>query len=259
MQLTKDVSACSAPGTSLPPTEIHVWQIRLSRNQQQIPTICSSLSPDEIERAHRFYFKRDQYTFIVSRAATRKILGAYLHAPPGELLFSYGAKGKPELAGGYNRAGIKFNVSHSGGFALLAVARGLCLGVDIEIVNEEFAREGIAEEFFSPNEIVALRTTALDARVQTFFSLWTRKEAYIKALGTGLSVPLNSFDVSSQLGARPDELGTRVSPNHGKRWTLYDLIAPPGYRAALVAEGRTHLLRQWRWTSGFSASSEGSH
>lgn len=227
--------------------EVHIWRIALSGHELLLPALRKILSADEIERADRFYFERDRQSFTVARAAMRQILSRYVNVSADKLTFSYGAKGKPELAGAAEPASINFNLSHSGEFALLAVARGFCLGVDIERVKPEFGGDDIAERFFSSNEVAVLRAIAAEARVEGFFSCWTRKEAYIKALGEGLSVPLDSFDVAFGPGVPAALLRVRVSPDEVERWTLYDVVAPPGYKAALVAEGKRHQLHYLRW------------
>lgn len=239
----------NSPGTvlNLGEKEVHIWQIALSGHELLLPALRNLLSADELERADRFYFDRDRQSFTVARAAMRQILSRYVNVSADNLAFSYGAKGKPELAAGAEPASLKFNLSHSGGFALLAVARGSWLGIDIERVKPDFGGDAIAERFFSSNEVAVLRAMAAEARIEGFFSCWTRKEAYIKALGEGLSVPLDSFDVAFGPGVPAALLRVRVSPDEVERWTLYDIVAPPGYKAALVAEGKQHQLRYLQW------------
>jgi 4'-phosphopantetheinyl transferase len=247
MGVSSDSEISSFAGPNLSAGDIHIWQIPLSGHELLLPSLRRLLSQDEIQRADRFYFDRDRQSFTVARAATRQVLGRYVNLSGETLAFSYGDKGKPELVQGAEGAPIKFNLSHSGEFALLAVTRGLCLGVDIERVNVDFAGEDIAERFFSRNEVAALRAIAAEARAESFFSCWTRKEAYIKALGEGLSAPLDSFDVAFGPGVPAALLSVRVSPNEIERWSLYDIVAPPGYKAALVAEGKQHRLRYLQW------------
>lgn len=229
--------------------EVHIWHIPLGGPAGLIHTSRNLLSADEVQRADRFHFEKDRHAFIIARAAMRQILGHYGNVAPKNLIFSYGPRGKPELSPEVNL--IKFNLSHSQEFALLAVAQGLCLGIDIEFVNQTIAVEEIAERFFSPNEVRALSAFAGRQKVEAFYSCWTRKEAYIKALGEGLSVPLDSFDVAFDASAPAALLRVRTSPGEVSRWSMYDIVMPPTYKAAVVVEGKTHRLRHWQWPLGF--------
>jgi 4'-phosphopantetheinyl transferase len=228
--------------------DVHIWQILLSGQSHSVHALRSLLSPDETQRADRFHFDQHRESFIVARAAMRQLLAGYVNVAPQKLIFFYGEQGKPELAPECSDGRIRFNLSHSGDFALLAVAGALSLGVDIERINEEFAGEDIAERFFSRSEVSQLRAIATDAKADAFFSCWTRKEAYIKAVGGGLSIPLDSFDVAFGPGVSAALLRVPVTPD-AKLWSLYDIPAPQGYKAALVIEGKKHRLQQWQWKS----------
>ena len=228
--------------------DVHIWQIALSGYQRSIHTLRSWLSPDEIQRAERFHFDRHRESFIVAHAAMRQILARYVNVAPLRLAFLFGEQGKPELVSECGGGHIRFNLSHSGNFALLAVAEGLTLGVDIERVNTEFAGQEIAQRFFSSHEVMTLGAVAADARADAFFSCWTRKEAFIKALGGGLSIPLDSFDVAFGPDVPPALLRVPATAE-ARPWRLYDIPAPPGYKAALVIEGENHRLRQLQWES----------
>lgn len=242
-------SLLPAAGVTLSGKDVHIWQISLSGQGSLLSTFRNLLAADEIQRAGRFFFERDRERFIVARAAMRQIVGDYVNIAAERLVFSYGAKGKPELAPGQSGGALKFNLSHSGEYALLALSQGLRVGVDIEFVNADFAGEEIAERFFSSNEIAALQAMATEARAEAFFSCWTRKEAYIKALGEGLSIPLDSFDVAFGPHVPAALLRVRGVPDEVTRWSVYDIAAPTGYKAALVAEGKEHKLRHGQWNS----------
>jgi 4'-phosphopantetheinyl transferase len=129
----------------------------------------------------------------------------------------------------------------------LALAKGLELGADVERINVEFATEDIARRFFSAMEVQTLCALPSGERGQAFFSCWTRKEAYIKALGGGLSVPLDSFAVAFAPGIPPALLQVQASPAEVERWSMYNIEPGEGYKAALVVEGQGHRLQHRRW------------
>jgi 4'-phosphopantetheinyl transferase len=232
--------------------QVDLWHIDVS-GLPEVGGCRRLLSSDEIERANRFHFEKHQRCFTLMRAAMREILGGYAGIPPQDLVFSYGDKGKPELAGQAASAGITFNLSHSDQLGLLGVTQGLVIGVDIELVNPEFGGQEIAERFFSASEVRHLLSIPAQERADAFFSCWTRKEAYIKALGDGLSVPLDSFEVAFGPGRKAALLAVRVDPGEVTRWSMYDIDATPGYKAALVVEGSQHRLRYLRWTQQTNA------
>ena len=150
---------------------------------------------DELVRAERFYFDEDRIHFIVGRGFLRCTLASYFGVQPKQLRFTYNAFGKPNLdlpSGSW----LKFNLSHAGKLALLAVTAGRELGVDLELIRPGMAQELIPEQFFSPSEVESLRGLPEEHQDAAFFACWTRKEAYVKAKGKGLSIPLDEFDVS---------------------------------------------------------------
>jgi 4'-phosphopantetheinyl transferase len=225
--------------------EVQIWQIHLIAREGELRSYRELLALDEKERADRFYFERDRTRFTVARAVMRRILSSYLDVRPHELSFTYGDKGKPGLAREAAQSGIRFNLSHSGEFGLLAVAHEHCLGVDIERIDPEFGTDEIATRFFSPREVNTLLAVTPEQRAGAFFSCWTRKEAFIKAVGEGLSLPLDSFDVAFGPGVPAALL--RAQGADVSRWRMYDIVAPQGYAAALVVEGQSHTVRYLSW------------
>ena len=232
---------------TLTANKVDIWRINLAAQGEETQQCRDLLSQDEIQRADRFHFAKHRRRFTVTRVAMRQILGRYAGVPPQKLVFSYGGKGKPELSGALTGLEIKFNLSHSSEMALLAITQRLAVGSDIEWVSAEVATEEIAERFFSASEVNVLRALPAAERTEAFFSCWTRKEAYIKALGEGLSVPLDSFAVAFGPGVPAALLYVAVDPEQVSRWSIYDIEVPEGYKAALVVEGKGHHLLQWEW------------
>ncbi|MGH9874027.1 MAG: 4'-phosphopantetheinyl transferase family protein [Pyrinomonadaceae bacterium] len=223
--------------------EVHVWLAKL--DDYPADDLKLLLSEDERSRAARFRFDKDRNHYVVARALLRKLLAAYLNVGAGELQFSYAEKGKPALDES-QRTSLNFNVAHSYGLAIYAFACNREVGVDLEFIREDLANEDIAERFFSQAEIDSLRELPAQLRKQAFFDCWTRKEAYIKARGDGLSMPLDEFDVSLRPGEAAALLRNHKKPNEVTRWSMQSLCVPDGYVAALVVSGHSWELKQFR-------------
>lgn len=230
---------------SLSPTEVHVWRISLKQPVAVIQQCRQTLSGDELSRAKRFHFERDRQRFIVARSGLRQIISRYTKQQPTELYFGYTDYGKPFLSHPAE-SGLRFNLSHSGDLALYALAYERDLGLDIEQIRPMADALQIAGRFFSAPENEALQTVPPEQRDEAFFNGWTRKEAYIKAIGEGLSHPLDSFDVSLKPGETAQLLAVRSAPADRTRWSLRSLVPASGYVAALVVEGAGWQLRCWR-------------
>jgi len=227
--------------------EVHVWRAVLDQLAVCLPGLWRTLAEDERARANRFRFQRDRDHYSAARGSLRAILGRYLGVEPGQLQFCYNPHGKPALARGPGGDGLRFNLSHSHGLALFAFARGHELGIDVERIRPEVASEQIAERFFAPGEVAALRALPDHLRTTAFFRCWTRKEAYIKALGKGLAIPLAQFEVSLAPEEPPALLRTQPDPREAARWTLQELDPGSGYAAALAVEGHGWRVRCWEW------------
>jgi 4'-phosphopantetheinyl transferase len=205
-----------------------------------------NLSADESARASRFRFARDRNRFVGARGLLREILALYLNASPGRMSFGYGAHGKPFLAGEYGT--LRFNVSHSSDAMLLAIAHMREVGVDVEGVrNIGLAMDEVGETVLSRPEKQALARFDGEDRRTNFLRFWTLKEAFIKADGRGVSLPLKRIDVSApegQVAVLDEATGEwRRRP----RWKLRTLAPLPGYVAALAAEGKDWRLALWHW------------
>jgi 4'-phosphopantetheinyl transferase len=218
----------------LPPIEdAQLWRIDLDAVAEAEPRWRSLLSADERERADRFHFDRDRRHFCAARGLLRIVLGGYLAAEPQDVRFRYSDKGKPELAEPYAGSGVTFNLSHSGGVALIGLTRQRPIGIDVEQLRDDFDTGAIAKRFFSSREQEDLAKLPTEKQHRAFFRCWTLKEAFIKALGEGLSHPLHQFDVSVEPEASVS-LVTRPDPSEAQRWQLQVLEASPGYAAAMA-------------------------
>ena len=224
----------------LAPAEVHLWQATL--DDSLADSLKHLLSSDEIARADRFRFAKDRNHFIAARGVLRTLLSAYLGINSDELRFSYAEKGKPSLEESQQCA-INFNLAHSHGMAIYAFSSGREVGVDLEYLREDLAGEKIAERFFSPREIEILKNVPAELRKEAFFNCWTRKEAYIKARGEGLSMPLDEFDVSFAPGEPAALLLNHTEPAEVTRWSMRSIPMPSGYVAALVVEGQDWWLK----------------
>ncbi|HWS86523.1 MAG TPA: 4'-phosphopantetheinyl transferase superfamily protein [Pyrinomonadaceae bacterium] len=237
--------AAQRPG--LTDSAVHVWRASLNQGASTVRALFDTLTPDERERAARFHFRKDREHFIVARGVLRDILGGYLDTPPALIRFSYNQYGKPALAQAGDAEALRFNLSHAHEVALYAFARGRDLGLDVEFMRDDFASLEIAERFFSPDEVSTLRAQPAARQTLAFFNCWTRKEAFIKALGEGLSHPLDRFSVSLVPGEPAALLSTADDRHEAARWSLVELAPGAGYVAALALRGAAPELSCWDW------------
>ena len=239
----------SAPKTVvLSNNAVHVWRASLHVSAAFLRTFERTLAVDERARAERFYFQKHREHFIAGRGLLRNILSRYLDREPDQLRFCYNSYGKPSLIEETGADGLCFNLSHSHGIALYALTRERELGVDIEYFRPDVEAEKLAERFFSPREAAVLHTLPEHLRKEGFFNCWTRKEAYIKAEGKGMSIPLSTFDVSLTPGEPAALLRTESHPQETARWSLKALNPEPGYAAALAVKGHDWELKCWQWS-----------
>lgn len=210
---------------------VHVWRAFL-RRLGSTPPLREILAADERQRADRYHLRQHREDFITSRGLLRVLLGRYLERDPRQLSLVHGPGGKPEVAGMRSPGAMRFNVSHSDGLALYAFALDRHVGIDIERIRPAIAADTVAETFFSPLEVKALRALPASLQPQAFFDAWTRKEAYVKATGQGLTHGLDGVRADGS----HDDLG---------RWSVSMLHAAPGYAAALVVEGGEWELHRY--------------
>jgi 4'-phosphopantetheinyl transferase len=223
--------------------EVQVWRVELDVLAPSEPHWLSLLAPDEQDRARRFRFDRHRRRFATTRGVLRTLLGSYLNAEPRSVRFRYSDKQKPALDAAFAQGCLQFNVSHSEELALLAFTRAREIGVDVERVRENSNIEGIAKHFFSESEREALASLPASEKQAAFYRCWTRKEAFIKAIGEGMSLPLHQFDVSLAPGQPAELLATRPDPEEKKRWSVWTLDAGAEFAAALVVEDKDKDLR----------------
>lgn len=234
----------SLPG--LADDEAHVWAAGLEWKPAELEEFMAVLSPDEQARAQRFHFERDSQRYIAGRGILRNILAAYLDRQPSELQFTYNSSGKPSLAANSDPHGLCFNLSHSHTLAVCALTRNREIGVDVERLRTDFPCEQIAERFFSPPEVSKLRALPDPAKHEAFFNCWTRKEAYIKARGEGLSIGLDRFEVSLAPEEQAALLNVVDDPQEAARWTIEKLSPGLGYVAAVAVKGRGLEFKYYR-------------
>jgi len=205
--------------------------------RKDLQRLSDLLSGDERERARRFMREEDRERFVVSHGALREILGRYLSTDPGNLLFSAGEHGKPVLAEDHGARGMEFNLSHARDLAVIAVTRGRRIGVDVEYVRELKDLERLAERFFAAEERKYLESRPPGEMLDAFFSCWTRKEAYVKGLGRGISYPLSSFSTMEADGGIAGAVRDTNAREAAPAWRLFSLPAGPRYVGAVAVEG----------------------
>lgn len=223
--------------------EVHVEWLRIDAFRPGLVALRETLSEPERERADAFHFREDRDLFTITRAALRALLGRYLELPPRQVPLAAGAYGKPILDLAESRE-LCFNVSHAGDVSLLALTRARRVGVDVEQIRAGFPFREVAGRVFSERERAELESVAPERQLEAFFCGWTRKEAYLKALGTGFSSPLERFSVSLTPGLPARLLEVADDDREPSRWCLDSFAPERGYMAAVAAEGDDWLLVQ---------------
>jgi 4'-phosphopantetheinyl transferase len=213
--------------------EVHVWIVELVASRPVIERTYSMLAEPEKQRAERYRFPRLRDSFVLSRGALRRLIAGYADTSPERIEFAYGSHGKPSLAAPESR--LSFNLSHSGDLAAYAFTVDGELGIDIEHASRTLDFEGLASRFFGREECQDLVSLPEASRAEAFFRCWVRKESYIKALGGGLSIPLDSFRVT----LLPGQPAAIVDSD----WALHAFCPAPGYEGALSLRDKTRAIR----------------
>ncbi len=240
--------ACSQPN-HLSEAEVHLWVVPLDVTPEKSSHFKSILSLDEQDRAGRFQKTRDANRYVAARGSLRSLLGAYLAIEPDRLLFAYDALGKPRLAGEVHLTPMNFSVSHSDDRGLFGFVRGHKIGIDLERIRTEIEIEDLAKRYFSLNEFQRLHSLPADQRREAFYCGWTRKEAYLKGRGEGLSYGLDRVEVSLAPGEPAVILGSVDDPDASRHWTVQHLSPAPGYVGAVAVEALNIAFRCLKWES----------
>jgi len=221
----------AASSLTLPSGVVHVWQRQLSATAEELEEWYGLLSSEEREKSARYRVERPRCDFILTRSTARSLIGRYLGRAPRDLSFRYTEFGKPFLE---DSAGLRFNVSHTEGLAVMAFSKDHEVGIDVEKVRPQDDVKKLAKRFFSAHEVRAMQDLTGDELHCAFFRCWTRKEAYIKAKGEGLSLPLHEFDVSIEPNEMHALLATRPDASEASHWLLRDMPVSAGYVAAIA-------------------------
>lgn len=216
--------------------QVHIWKISLTITDTQASYLFKILDKTEQQRAGRFHFKKDRKSYISARGYTRLLLGKYFDRSPAEFTFSYNNYGKPFLA----ELPVEFNISHSRALGLLAFDAEKSIGVDIEWMRPDFGGLKIARRFFSEEEVRELESLSEADQKQGFFNGWSRKEAYIKAVGKGLAIPLGKFSVSLSPYKECVLRSTNYDPEAIYTYKLLRVDSDPDYTSAVVV----HQIRE---------------
>ena len=256
---TASEPSVSGPNTARAPTlagpsrvasdEVHVWCARLDVQAETLARLYATLAVDERNRSARFRFQRDRRHFIVARGVLRNLLGHYLKTEPSRIGFVYQAFGKPDLSPRFGGR-LKFNLSHSAGLALIAIAAESNVGVDLEYIRAQSDYAELARHFFSAAEVEQLSALPDHLYAEAFIGCWTKKEAYVKARGRGLALPLRSFTVPLTSDPEQGPATLQVASNdidQAMRWSVHTLRPAPGYIGALAIQGCGRRLSQWQW------------
>lgn len=224
-------------------SQVHVWRANLDLPTNIIEQLTSYLSVDEIARANKFRFEQHQRRFIAARGVLRQILGNYLQISPEKLQFEYSDRGKPRLSGSMGNSSLQFNVSHSHEYALYGFTYERAIGVDLEYARKMPDAVKIAERFFSPSEFKLITSVTTEQQSETFFKLWTAKEAYLKAVGTGLADSLSTVEIFLDQTRCPQLLAIKGNKTAIGNWSMYSCSLGTDYIAAMAVATPINLLQ----------------
>ena len=247
MTVTKISWLLPSSKLKLPINDVHVWRVRLNQTDGRVQQLQQNLSDDERLRVERFHFDRDRRRFMVSQGMLRLIIGDYIDMEPSRLQFYSGHRGKPYLKHSLGNVPLQFNLAHSKEIVLYAFTCSREIGIDVEYVRDMLDAEKIALTTFSSLENKVLQSLPEYQRQEAFFNCWTRKEAYIKAIGNGLYHALDRFDVSLAPGEPARLVSVEGSAEQASCWFMKSLTPEDGYVAALAIKGSDFCLSYWKY------------
>lgn len=231
--------------------QVHIWRANLDLPSGEINRLFGFLSPDEIARANKFHFAQHKRRFIAARGILRYLLGNYLQISANNLKFEYSDRGKPRLARYMGNSSLQFNISHSQEYALYGFVQDHAIGVDLEYLREMKDMAKIAERFFSPEESKFIASLHSEKQQRLFFKLWTAKEAFLKATGTGLAGSLDSVDIFFDQAECPSLLGIKGNSTAVDNWSMYSCIPARNYVAAMAIKAPRNKLQIDYWNHSF--------
>ena len=237
-----------SPGSlSLYGPEVHVWKVELDHSAGHLEQHWNILSADEQAKANGFHFEIHRSQFVAGRALLRILVSCYLQIQPQLLVFEYGLYGKPTLIPEQSQGGIQFNLTHSDALVLYAFTAAREIGIDIERVQLVPDMDQVAARSFSRLEYKTWAKLPDSEKGKAFFRCWTRKEAFVKAIGNGIQYPLDKFDVTLLPGHLPKLTRVESDPLAVDRWSYMDLPEIPGYASALISEGHDWCLECYEY------------
>ena len=226
--------------------DVQLWSIDINVASHEPEALLSLLSDDELKRAERFRFEKHRHRWIAGRAMLRTILSAMTRRSPESLAFEYDEHAKPYLPYSSGHERIHFNLTHSSDLALLAVTSVGPVGIDVERIKPLSNIDAVVSRFFSPTERDAFCGVTGDIdRLKAFYACWTRKEAYLKALGCGISEPTDKFDVTFLSNSEPEIIANDGDNDAARDWLLFDLKVTPGYVGALAIRSKEDIELVW--------------
>lgn len=222
---------------ALPHDQVHIWRFSIESLDEHSDSFARTLSDDERTRAKHYHFLRDRTKFLVRRGMLRVILGRYLSVEPNRIQFDHGTYGKPRLASKFDSDRLEFNLAHSHNLAVYAFTRKRRIGIDLEKIQPLPNLEQISSQFFTSQESEKIQRLDGNARLLAFYHCWTRKEAYVKAIGNGLTHPLDQFQVSVEPTQPARLVRVKGQSQETARWSFKSFVPASGYVSALAVEG----------------------
>jgi len=229
---------------SLHPNQVHIWSVNISEHINKLPIYWEFLNDKEKAKAAQFKFDKDCNCFVVARGVLKKLLSIYLNLKPKEIEFQFADYGKPYIN---HPSKIQFNVSHSKDAILIGFVRNDSIGIDTEYTKRKIEVKEIARQFFSQEEYQSLMALNSEYQLQGFYNCWTRKEAFIKALGSGLSFPLNQFVVSLDSSTKAELKKTKWDSTEKEKWTLQSISQRENYIGAFAVKGKVSDVSSWKY------------